>query len=199
MHEPRGKKGLGSSYAVSNRGACHLQAEHDDTFEDPKWLRPEIGLDKNVDRLDVERQKAKNVKNLLCPWSLYDSLSVCKFTCFPEGGISLQRLAEMVNAATGWQATPNDLLKVGERALNLSRTFNVREGFSRKDDALPKRLMEPLSDGPYKGQAITEADLNGMIDNLYEFLRWNKDAGAPTRDKLAELGIGYVADVLKLT
>ena len=199
MHEPRGKKGLGLSYAVSNRGACHLQAEHDDTFEDPKWLRPEIGLDKNVDRLDVGRQKAKNVKILLCLWSLYDSLSVCKFTCFPEGGISIQRLAEMVNAATGWQTTPNDLLKVGERALNLSRAFNVREGFSRKDDALPKRLMEPLSDGPYKGQAITQADLNGMIDNLYEFLGWNKDAGAPTRDKLAELGIGYVADVLKLT
>lgn len=198
MHEPRGKKGLGLSYAVSNRGACHLQAEHDDTFEDPKWLRPEFGLDKTVDRLDVGREKAKNVKILLCLWGLYDSLSVCKFTCFPEGGISLERLAEIVNAATGWRATPNDLLKVGERALNLSRAFNVREGFSRKDDTLPKRLMEPLADGPYKGQAITEADLNGMIDNLYEFLGWNNETGAPTRDRLDTLGIGYVADGLGL-
>jgi len=103
-----------------------------------------------------------------------------------------------VNAATGWETTPSDLLKAGERALHLTRAFNVREGFSRKDDFLPKRLMEPLPDGPYKGQAITEAALNGMLDSLYEFLGWDKDTGIPTRNKLAELGIEYVADAIGL-
>jgi aldehyde:ferredoxin oxidoreductase len=97
MHEPRGKRGLALSYAVSNRGACHLQSEHDDFFEDPRWLRPEIGIEKTLDRLDTSRDKVKLVKTLMCMWAMYDCLSVCKFTTYPE----VTTLAEIVGALRG--------------------------------------------------------------------------------------------------
>jgi len=197
MHEPRGKKGVGLAYATSNRGACHLQAEHDDFFEDPNWLLPEIGLDKTIDRLDMGRDKARMVKVLGDYKALLDSLSTCMYASWPEGGVRLETIRDIVAAATGWDITLAEMMTVGERAFNLCRAFNVREGVSRKDDVLPARLMEPLPEGPYKGEAIPKDDFERMLDYYYEFRGWN-EAGVPTRQKLEELGLGYVADRLKL-
>jgi aldehyde:ferredoxin oxidoreductase len=199
MHEPRGKKGLAISYATSNRGACHLQAEHDDIFEDEKWLCPEIGLDKTLthrDRLYLGKDKAKLVKIAGDLWALYDSLIVCKFTAYPEGGIGIKRLAEIVANATGWDITINDLMTVGERAFNLCRAFNVREGITRKDDVLPERLMEPLPEGPYKGETISLNMLNRALDDYYEFRGWHKQTGIPSEKKLTELNLKYAAEEL---
>ncbi len=197
MHEPRGKKGLGLSYATSNRGACHLQAEHDDFFEDPKWMVPEIGLDKPLSRLDIGKDKARMVKVLADMWALYDCLSVCKFTGVPEGGIKVKTLSDIVAAATGWDVTPVELMTVGERAINLARAFNVREGISRKDDVLPARLMEALPEGLYKGEAIPKDTFDQALDYYYEFRGWDKQTGIPTREKLKELGLEYVARELQ--
>mgnify|MGYP005839323679 CR=1 FL=1 len=197
MHEPRGKKGVGLSYAVSNRGACHLQAEHDDFFEDPSWLFPEIGLDKTIDRLDMGREKARMVKVLGDFKALYDSLSTCIYASWPEGGVRLQTIKDIVAAATGWDVTLAELMTVGERAFNLCRAFNVREGISKKDDALPARLMEPLPEGLYQGEAIPKDQFEQMLDYYYEFRGWDKETGIPTREKLEALGLGYVADQLK--
>jgi len=201
MHEPRGKKGLGLSYATSNRGACHLQAEHDDIFEDERWLCPEIGLNKTItprDRLYFGKEKAKLVKIVGDLWALYDSLIVCKFTTYPEGGIGVKRLSDIVAAATGWDITVNELMVVGERAFNLCRAFNIREGITRKDDILPTRLMEPLQEGPYKGEIISSDMLNKALDHYYEFRGWEKTTGIPTRRKLEELDLKYVADELEM-
>ncbi len=198
MHEPRGKKGLALSYATSNRGGCHLQAEHDDFFEDPNWLLPEIGLDKTVDRLDMGKDKARMVMALGNMKALYDSLSVCMYAAWPEGGVRLETTKDIVAAATGWDVSLSELITVGERAFNLCRAFNVREGISRKDDVLPARLMEALSDGLYKGQTIPQDDFDQMLDYYYELRGWDKETGIPTRAKLTELGLGYVADALGL-
>ena len=200
MHEPRGKKGLGISYATSNRGACHLQAEHDDIFEDEKWLCPEIGLNNRItrrNRLYLGKAKAKIVKIAGDLWALYDSLLACKFTTYPEGGIGVGRLADMVNAATGWDITISDLMIVGERAFNLCRAFNAREGITRKDDTLPKRLMEPLPEGPYKGETISKNVLNDTLDEYYKFRGWDMTTGTPRRRTLEKLGLKYAADELE--
>lgn len=193
MHEPRGKKGLGLSYAVSNRGACHLQGEHDDFFEDEKWMRPEIGIDKTLNRLDASRDKARLVKTLMCMWAMYDSLSVCKFTAYPEGGIEVSTLAEIVSTIRGRKFSPSDLMRVGERALNLTRAFNAREGFSRKDDDLPKRLKEKLVDGTYIGESISQETLDRMLDDYYDFMGWDRKTASPTSKTLERLGLGHVA------
>jgi len=197
MHEPRGKTGVGLAYATSNRGACHLQAEHDDFFEDPNWLFPEIGLDKTIDRLDMGRDKARMVKVLGDFKALLDSLSACMYASWPEGGVRLETIRDIVASATGWDVTLGELMTVGERAFNLCRAFNVREGVSRKDDVLPARLMEPLPEGLYKGKAIPKDDFERMLDYYYEFRGWD-ETGVPTRQKLEELGLGYVANRLKL-
>jgi aldehyde:ferredoxin oxidoreductase len=92
---------------------------------------------------------------------------------------------------------PAELAKIGERAFNLCRAFNIREGFSRKDDTLPERLMEPLPDGPYKGQRITYEELQLMLDNYYAIRGWDRN-GIPTPMKLGELGLDFVAEQLRV-
>jgi aldehyde:ferredoxin oxidoreductase len=86
MHEPRGKKGVGLSYAVSNRGACHLQMiEHDDAWEIPENMVPEVGLVNPVDRLDTSIDKVRIVKAAEDWKSTVDSLTLCMVDSFPSG------------------------------------------------------------------------------------------------------------------
>jgi aldehyde:ferredoxin oxidoreductase len=191
MHEPRGKKGVGLSYATSIRGACHLQAPHDDSFENEDDLAEEIGLTVDIaprHRLSVSPEKAKLVKIGQDLWSLYDSLIVCKFTPYPYG-FSIKTLVEIVKSITGWDVTPGELMTVGERVINLCRLFNAREGARREDDTLPERLSIPLTEGLYKGEAISSEDLENMLDSYYEFREWNKKTGIPTKLKLEKLGL----------
>ena len=197
MHEPRGKKGLGLSYAVSNRGACHLQmVEHDDGWEAPENMVPEVGIVKPVDRLDTSIDKVRIVKAAEDWKATVDSLTLCAIDSFPSGP-KPEVVFGIVNSVTGWNMKPAELAKIGERAFNLCRAFNIREGFARKDDALPERLSNPLPDGPYKGQRISNEELQSMLDNYYEIRGWDKKTGIPTAAKLNELGLAFAADQLR--
>ncbi len=201
MHEFRGMKGHALAAATSNRGGCHLQVETDDLFE--TQLCPEIGIDETTfpkncrDRLYAGPEKVKLNKIIGDLFALFDSLVVCKWTVYPCGGTKITTLNEIVAAATGWDVTINDLMKSGERIFNLCRAFNVREGISRKDDTLPKRFAEPLSEGPCKGETFSSRTLAKMLNYYYEFRGWDKETGVPTKEKLVELELGYVAKELE--
>lgn len=200
MHEVRGKKGLGLSYATSVRGACHLQSFMDDFIELEKDLAPEIGLDSTIaprHRLYTGPEKVKVIKmgeDLHC---IYNSLIICEFPVWWTSGIRPKTFVGAFASVTGWDVSPMDLMRIGERILNLCRAFNVREGITRKDDTLPERLMEPLPEGLYKGEAIPRDTLNEMLDNYYEFRGWDKETGIPKREILEKLGLDYVVDELK--
>ncbi|MCJ7523346.1 MAG: aldehyde ferredoxin oxidoreductase C-terminal domain-containing protein, partial [Dehalococcoidia bacterium] len=69
----------------------------------------------------------------------------------------------------------------------LERCFNVREGFSRKDDTLPKRMFtEPLKGGLRDGEVIRKPD--AIIDEYYDARGWDRN-GIPTMKTLARLGL----------
>ena len=191
MHEPRGKKGLAISYAVSNRGACHLQATHDDSFEIEDNMLPELGITRPIDRLDMSEQKAKYVKVAEDIKALEDSLVLCENAGWPAF-TQIRNLVGIVNAVTGWDLTFGEMVSVGERAFNLCRAFNVREGITRSDDSIPPRLMEPLTEGPYKGQAIESKVFEEMMNKYYEYRGWDAGSGFPTARKLDELGLDWV-------
>ena len=201
MHEPRGKRGVGLMYAVAARGATHMDWEHDDTWMDEKWaIRPELGLTREYvpDRglLEYGPSKVRIAKIGGELASCCNSLVVCVFDAYPIGGIEHTTLLGILNAATGWNMTMEEYLQVGERGLNLARAFNVREGLTRRDDQLPKRLMGPLPDGQFAGKLFTQEMLDSMLDNYYELRGWDKN-GIPTRAKLESLGLKFVADELE--
>jgi aldehyde:ferredoxin oxidoreductase len=106
-------------------------------------------------------------------------------------------LLEILNAATGWDMTMKEYMEAGERAINLTRAFNAREGLTRKDDGLPKRLMEPLPDGAFAGKPFGQDILDSMLDNYYQLRGWERNTGVPTRAKLEALSLGFAADELE--
>ena len=109
-----------------------------------------------------------------------------------------ENTADLMKGATGLELTPDDVQRVGERVNNLARVFNTLAGLTRADDDLPERLKtEPIPEGPAKGQIITQADLDAMLDEYYEARGWSPD-GVPTRAKLEELRLGAAADKLGL-
>jgi aldehyde:ferredoxin oxidoreductase len=89
--------------------------------------------------------------------------------------------------------TMDEILKVGERRLNMMRAFNAREGFSRDDDFLPKKFSVPLKGtGPSSGVTVPADKLETWKDLYYEMAGWDREKGNPTAEKLDELGLSWV-------
>lgn len=173
-YDPRGMKGQGLAYATSNRGGCHLRAN---------MLGPEVlGAPKLVDRFATSG-KAGIVIVIQNSWAAADSLVVCVFATF---AISDEYFARLLTAALGKEYKAQDLQRIGERIYNLERLYNLRAGFTRKDDTLPSRILEqPHVKGPSSGQKV---ELQKMLEEYYRFRGWDAD-GKPTAKKLAELGL----------
>jgi aldehyde:ferredoxin oxidoreductase len=189
VHMPRGKVAHGLSYATSNRGACHLQGMHDTTVN-AGLIAPDIGIDEKFKGLSrmAKEHKAELVYRAQNWRAIEDSFIICKFIGWDYGAATATDCARMLSAVTGWDVTAEDLTRVGERAYNLCRMFNVREGMSRKDDTLPARVGEHLPRGATKDSVITPEDLNRMLDEYYAWRGWDEN-GIPTPERLSALGL----------
>lgn len=183
-HDPRAFFSLAVGYATSNRGACHLQAYSDSA--EKSVIQPELGWDEVWDRFQVKGKGVLTAKMQdLC--AMFDSLKACKFLLW--GGIKAGVLVEWLNAVTGWDMDIAEFMKTGERLYNLKRMYNVRLGLSRKDDTLPPRILT-LKRGS-GGAADALPPLGQMLSEYYEHRGWSEE-GIPTREKLQELGLGWV-------
>jgi aldehyde:ferredoxin oxidoreductase len=165
-------------FAVSFRGADHNR--HGAYAFDVKG---------KVNRLIAEKGRGKMVKDMEDTYNLIDSFVVCKFsrgTYYKE----LPDMAKLYTLVTGFEITPEELKRCGERIQNAARLFNIREGLGRKDDTLPWKVMhEPIPDeGPSKGAMVTQTELDLLLDDYYEARGWTKE-GVPTVAKLKELGM----------
>ena len=100
----------------------------------------------------------------------------------------------IVNYVTGWKTTVFELMKVSERATNLARLFNVREGFDRTNDTLPSRLLNPKTNGPLSKTTIAIDDLERAKDLYYYLAGWDIK-GLPTPEKLKELEIDWAMKI----
>jgi aldehyde:ferredoxin oxidoreductase len=130
-------------------------------------------------------------------YSAMNAIGVCQFVWGPSWQLyGPEQLAEMARAVTGWDITVQELLTAGERAVNMMRAFNAREGFTRAEDKLPPKLFKPLKGGPSDGIAITEEEVSSALSMYYAMCGWDSE-GRPTRAKLEELGLGWVADALE--
>ena len=194
MHEPRGKVGLSLAYAISPTGADHMEAIHDPTYEGfgqlDTGLEP-LGLVEPVDRMDLGPHKVRAFYYAQQVWSLYNSVGMCDFVGVPIGTLKLEELADYINAATGWDMSLFELLKVGERANTMARIFNNREGFTTADDTLPPRLFEGLQNGKLEGVAVDRTKFRQALQLYYGMCGWDAD-GIPTPARLAELELDEV-------
>ena len=93
--------------------------------------------------------------------------------------------SEALKLVTGMPITTGKFLQIGERCFNIERLFNVREGFTAKDDALCNRMTtEPQA----PDRPDTVVPLDTMLPTYYKVRGWDKN-GVPTAKKLKKLGI----------
>lgn len=194
-HMPQVKRSLALIYAVNSFGPDHQSHEHDPSYRAYPDRMQEIGLedppagnalDENMVRFALHTQRF---------FSAMDTLSVCQFVFGP--GFQLygpNQLADTVSAVTGWNVDTEELLRVGERRLNMLRAFNAREGVGRESDQLPNKLYRPLIGGKTEGEHITVDEVEQAKDRYYAMAGWDIKTGVPTREKLEELGLGWITD-----
>ncbi len=129
--------------------------------------------------------------------SVINSLGLCTYAATGAGAMGPTYCARLYSACTGRQITPREIMKTGERIFNLMRAYLVREGITRKDDSYPARFYEePIPDGPTKGASLSRETMDGLLDVYYDLVEWDKKTGIPTKRKLVDLGLDYVADEL---
>jgi len=181
-YEPRGVKGYALSMATSNIGGSHM------------YGRPREEFSGQADPL-VETGKGDLIARVQKEQALEDSLIACTFG---NTGLDAAMYARLLLAATGINDFGNDenLLDIGERIVCIERCFNVREGFDRKDDTLPKRMrQEPLQQaGPATNQMVSH--LEHLLDEYYQAFGYTAD-GIPGIKRLQELDLPEAVEDIK--
>ena len=199
-HMPQVKPTLGLIYAVNPFGADHQSHEHDSGYADAPDRMAQLGL---LDPQPPGSLNAEMVRYAMLTQHLYsamDSLNVCQFVFGPSSWqlYGPNELVETVRAVTGWKVSLYELMKLGERRLNMLRAFNAREGIGRESDTLPEKFFTvPLKGGPSDGYVVDRKTWQKAVETYYAMCGWDQDTGYPTRAKLEELGVGWVADELE--
>lgn len=170
--DPRGKKGMGLSYATGDVGGSHLRG-WPQTMDHPDSSTLDV-IESMVDQRDIK--------------ILRDSLIICHFTYhFP---LTHEQNITMLNGASGLNYNKESISIFAQRVETLARLFNIREGVSREDDILPPRLWEAETHGPAKGMKsfIDQDDFERSLDKYYELRGWGKD-GVPKEETIKKLGL----------
>jgi len=193
MHEPRLKRALGLGYAVSPTGADHSHNLHDMGIADKGTSLDRLAALGFLEPVPLEDLGPRKVKALIytVDWRVVEN---CLLLCLFLPWDYIQK-TEIVRAVTGWNTTAWELMKLGERVTTMARAFNVREGFTKDDDWLPKRFFSPQTSGALSETSADPVRLREARSIYYEMMGWDED-GIPKKITLEELDIGWVNDLL---
>lgn len=176
-YDIRGLKTAALGWAVAARGGCQARSGAYKFDMESEVHKPKMG--KNRGELAMESEDFE---------TMLDSLAMCRFIrkCFKDPYVEAAKLYDLT---TGIKITADELQIAAARINNLKKAFNVREGWTRKDDSLPPRIMkDPVPHGRFKGAVVSEEDLNSMLADYYRARGWNKE-GLLSKEKMNELGL----------
>ena len=195
-HLPQVKKSQALAYAVNPFGADHMSTEHDGIIMKIGAAARGLGLDAERGIADLDREKVRMVVYTQYYYSLLDALSLCMFCWGPGALFSYGDLVQMINAATGWDMTFWELMKAGERRVNMMRAFNAREGVDSQYDRLPERVFKPMpGPGAGLGAHVPREAFQDAVKTYYRMMNWDDYTGTPGPEKLCELGLDWISAV----
>jgi len=195
--EPRSQTNLALGYAVASVGPRYDICEHDWDFDTHVgWSHSldssrTIGITERVGMGDLGPDKVRNFKALNTIWSAADALDISLFAIAPTRVFTLDEMAELLAAVTGWETSSYEIMRLGERRNHLMRAYNLREGLTAADDRLPDRFFdEAVPDGPWKGTVLDRGKFEQAILTYYRMMGWS-DQGRPILETLIDHRIAW--------
>jgi aldehyde:ferredoxin oxidoreductase len=106
---------------------------------------------------------------------LTNAAGLCLFGLF--FGVNRIPVFEWLNAATGWQRTPQEYMQIGERIAALKQRFNAREGIPLRHTISRRALgLPPQEKGANKGRSV---DLDALVREYWKAMGWDAETGMP--------------------
>jgi aldehyde:ferredoxin oxidoreductase len=186
MHEPRIQPGFGLGFMVNPHGADHCCNMMDTEYIDPDsldGLRP-LGILELLPADEISPRKVALLKAIQLKEIINDSLVICMFLPY-----SFTQLAGITAAVCGWDTDIAEQMRVAERILTVMRLFNIRNGFTEKEDVLPKRFYQPKTDGVLSDTALDPMEQEKAKHYYYTLMGWDADTGIPLPERVEELEI----------
>ena len=193
MHDPRVKYAHGIGIATSPTGADHVHSIHDSGYQTDGGiheLKP-LGVLEPLPFDDLSTAKMQMTRRALL-WRVQNNLTgLCGFLAWTP-----QQLSDLLTAITGWNTSVMEIFTAAERAYNMAKAFNAREGFGFEDDMIHPRFTEALPEGAVAGKTFTMDEFRTALETYYRLMGWDQASGAPTRSKLEDLDVAWVADLI---
>lgn len=191
MHEPRYKPGMGLSYSVHAAGADHCTGIHDDRVSKDlsSWEKDDVA--QTIQREELSARKARLVYYEGLKRHLSNYLGICLFIPWSQ-----DQITDAVQAITGWPISNHQLEQAVIRGISLARIFNLREGFTTKNDTMPHRFSKSPANGPLKGVVVDKEELEQAKIEYYRMLGWDT-SGIPKKASLVELNIEWAFKYLE--
>jgi aldehyde:ferredoxin oxidoreductase len=209
-YDPRGCVGQGLEYATTNRGGCHVQGATmyleaiGPINVDPLSVKAKpqlVVLQQNI--------AAAVTSSVYCLFSTYAMIPAAAYNLNPQGPLYKAITTILLNSGPvlslvlkakapvpvlwyekflsyvlGRKMTMGDFVETGERAFNMERLYNLREGLTDRDDTLPRRLLEE-SIFPDVDRGVP---LDKMLPTYYKLRGWD-ERGVPKPATLKRLSI----------
>lgn len=198
--EPRTQTNLALGYATAPIGPRYNICEHDWDYDlELGWPHTMQGSNTLVilERIPMDYlgpEKVRNYKALSQIWSATDALCLCVFAAPPTRSLTLEEMGSLLSAITGWESSSYEVMAFGERRINLTKIYNIREGITADQDTLPERFFtDPISVGRWSNYSIDKSKFQGMIATYYAMMGWD-DEGVPRYSTLLSNHLEWVVD-----
>jgi len=197
MHDPRFDPLLGvhfSSDPTPGRhtigcGQYYLMMH---LWEEVSWS-PRITRYAKADEYEPSETEALKAVAGACFKQVLDGAGGCLFAAM--SGIQHWPIFQWLNAATGWNKTPDQYMKIGQRIQTLRQMFNIREGIKPPEFKMPDRIAghPPLREGPIKGRSVP---IEEMMSLYWKYFGWDETDGTPHDETISTLGLDRLSEML---
>jgi aldehyde:ferredoxin oxidoreductase len=189
-HDPKIDPILGTTYSADPTPGRHttsggLYYTSSFLWEYISWLKPLKKYPKSLDYIPSEEETLKNIAYTSFKM-LVDGTGGCYYGSLT--GVQHFKIFEYLNAATGWNKSPDEYIEIGKRMQTMRQLFNAKQGvdmskFKMHDRAIGKT---PLSTGHNKGITL---EIDEMITLYFKAWGWDSGTGYPLESTLESMGI----------
>jgi len=190
MHDGRGDAPLAIHYAVDATPGRHTTGSSQYYSVAHIWKKvswaPVLPVTPKIKEYEPSREEAAKAAALGIYKRVLDGVGGCFFGVIM--GVENFKIFEWLNAATGWNKTPDEYMEIGKRIYALRQMFNIRHGIDPKSFRLHKRLAgePPLTQGPLKGKTLK---IDDMMKEYWDFLGYDRETGIPKKETIQALNL----------